>query len=150
MVTGTEEEKFFRSICTRMSVTSPTGMPRNSTGAPRVSPRTDSLNTTSYVCGSPCGGLSAWGLSLEGVEAGSAAAGSRTGAVGGVSKAMPPTRMESSDWVCTVTPLAENDASMPLACQNLVLGVTYWSYGARTNPRMSSDWPSLSSEYAAT
>ena len=38
MVTGTENSSVFASICARMSVTSPIGMPRNSTGAPRVKP----------------------------------------------------------------------------------------------------------------
>ena len=50
-----------------------------------------------------------------------------TGPVAGVSNAMPPIRIESSDWVCTLRPLAESDTSIPLACQKRVFGVTYWS-----------------------
>ena len=44
-----------------------------------------------------------------------------------VSKAMPPIRIESSDCVCTLSPVAESDTSIPLACQKRVFGLTYWS-----------------------
>ena len=48
-----------------------------------------------------------------------------TGPVAGVSNAMPPTRMDSIDWVCTVRPLAESETSSPLAFQKRVFAVTY-------------------------
>ena len=47
IVTGTENSRVFKSICARTSATSPIGTPRNSTGAPGASPRTDSLKMSS-------------------------------------------------------------------------------------------------------
>ena len=43
IVTGAENSKVFRSICALISETVPIGIPRNSTGAPAASPRTESL-----------------------------------------------------------------------------------------------------------
>jgi hypothetical protein len=49
------------------------------------------------------------------------------GPVAGVSNAMPPINTDKIDWVWTLRPLADNDTSIPLAFQNRVLWLTYWS-----------------------
>ena len=79
-----------------------------------------------------------------------ASAGGSTGAVAAVSNAIPPIRIDKTDCVCTVRPLADSDTSIPLACQKRVFGLTYWSYGARTNILTVRNLPSLSSSYDAT
>ena len=56
-----------------------------------------------------------------------ASAAGATPASGGVWNAIPPITIETNDSVCTRTPVASSDTSTPLAFQNRVLVVTYWS-----------------------
>ena len=112
MVTGTENSRVFTSTCARTAATSPIGTPRNSTGAPGTSPLTDSLKMSSKVCGLRAAGLKASARSSNRVKTVFASATGRTAPVAGASNAMPPIRIDSSDWVCTLRPLAESDRSI--------------------------------------
>ena len=80
---------------------------------------------SSKICGLRAAGLKAAARSLNKVKTVFASATGRTAPVAGASNAMPPIRMDRSDWVCTLRPLAEIDTSIPLACQKRVLAVTY-------------------------
>jgi len=60
------------------------------------------LKTSWNVCGITGGQLESLVPIAVQREHRVAAAAGRTGPVAGVSKAMPPIRMETSDWVCTL------------------------------------------------
>ena len=129
IVTGTENSKVFKSICARTSATSPI---RNAAKLDRRAGR----QPPHRVLEDELIGLRISRRRVEGlgpvanrVKTVFSSAGGRTGSVAAVSNAMPPIRIDKTDWVCTVRPLAESDTSIPLACQKRVSGLTYWSYG---------------------
>jgi len=52
-------------------------------------------------------------------------AGGAMSTLGAVSNAIPPIRIDNADCVCTLSPLAVSERSIPLACQKRVSGFTY-------------------------
>ena len=101
--------------------------PRKSTGAPTARPRTDCLNTRTKCSISRSGCFIAASRVPNSLNTAFASAAGATPPSGGVWNAMPPIRIETSDSVCTRTPVASSDTSTPLAFQKRVLAVTYWS-----------------------
>jgi hypothetical protein len=80
----------------------------------------------------------------------SASAAGATPPSGGAWNAIPPIRIDTSDSVCTRTPVAARETSMPLAFHKRVFAVTYWSKGARTKILIDTPLPSLSSSWLMT
>ena len=58
--------------------------------------------------------MKAWARLADRVKTVFSSAGGRTGSVAAVSNAIPPIRIDKTDWVCTVRPFAESDTSTPL------------------------------------
>jgi len=111
-----------------MLVTSPSVMPRKSTGEPTDRPRTEALKYITYCSATTSGLRNAVSRSSNSVSTVSGDASGNAPAPGldsgGVWKASPPTSTVTSDSVLIFTPLASTAMSMPLACQNRVLAVT--------------------------
>ena len=117
-----------------MAVTSPSTMPRKSTGAPTDKPaqRLVEVHHARAAAGRPDRASRRLRRSRGGTSCCPAPA-RRAAWFGGVWNAMPPSTTVASDCVFSLKPLASSRRSTPLACHQRVLVPTYLSYGALTN-----------------
>jgi hypothetical protein len=110
--------------------TRPISTPSRSIAAPAARPRTVWSKVIRIGTATPSAGASAERRSANSVKTAFSGACAVRGASGDVSNARPPARTEASVWVLTLSPLAFNVRSMPLAFQKRVLSVTSFWYGA--------------------